>query len=639
MNDCVSNKIDSNITGLRFAEECCLRDFCYTPAVKAAGVLSFSGTGTDLDEVVIGSVTYTLADTLAAPNDVLIGATAAETAANLVAAINAAAGAGTTYGTGTVAHPDVSAELSGTAVAVTAKVGGVAGNSIATTETGTGTSWAASTLTGGVAADGTAPTWYVVEPNGYNDFGGQLTLVARNPINPSRQRKKGVITDLEASGGFGQDFTQTNYTRLLQGVCFADIREKLTNVPTNGAAIPFSGVAGSTYTLGSGTLGSSFVAGDLVKGTGFAQAGNNGLKRVTSSTATTVVVDGALATEASPPVGARLQKVGVQLGSATADINVSGSYPRLTRASGAFDFTTLGLIPGEWLFIGGDLTTERFTNAVNNGLVRVRQVGADFIEFDKTSGTMVAETGTGKTIRLFVGNVIRNEKDPTLIKRRTYQLERTLGTDANGTMSEYLVGAVPNEFSLQINQADKVTADLNFIAVDNEQRTGAQGLKDGARPDLIESPAFNTSSDFSRIKLHAITAGDTNPAPLFAFLTELTLTVNNNVSPNKAVGYLGAIDVTAGTFQVSGNLTAYFSNIEAVQAVRNNADVALDFALVKNNAGFVFDIPLIALGDGRLNVEQDQPITLPLTTDAAEGEHGYTLLINEFPYLPNLADV
>lgn len=483
-----------------------------------------------------------------------------------------------------------------------------------------------------------SPVWYPLEPNGYNDFGGQLTLLARNPINPSRQRKKGVITDLEASGGFGQDLTQTNLTRMLQGFLFADMREKASSIPMNGAALAVSGVttADDTYTLGSGTFGSDLVAGDLVAGSGFGQAANNGLKSVASVTATTVVVDQNLADE-TPPATAKLQHVGFEFATGDVSIDVSGSYPRLEAT--AKDMTAFGLVPGEWVFIGGGLAAEQFTNAANNGFARVRAVAAGYIEFDKTGATMVAEAGTGLTVRMFFGNVIKNEKDANLIKRRTYHLERTLGQDANGTMSEYLTGACANEFSLQIRQADKITADLSYVAVDNEQRTGLQGVKAGTRPDLVDAPAFNTSSDFSRIKMHVITAGNTNPSPLFAFLTELTLTINNNIQPNKAIAVLGAFDVSAGTFTVSGNVNAYFADITAVQAVRNNADVTLDFAVVKNNAGLVFDLPLIGLGDGRLKVEQDQPITLPLQTDAAEGAQGHTLLINEFPYLPSLADV
>ena len=223
------------------------------------------------------------------------------------------------------------------------------------------------------------------------------------------------------------------------------------------------------------------------------------------------------------------------------------------------------------------------------------------------------------------------------IVRRTYHLERQVGQDDDGFMSEYLIGAVPNEFTLNLAQADKVTADLSFVACDNEQRTGAEGLKTGSRPLSAAENAINTSNDIARIKLSQVSTDDATVTPMFAYATDLTLSLNNNVTPNKAIGTLGAFDTSAGTFEVGGSMTVYFADVAAIQAVRNNADVTLDIAMTTQNAGILIDVPLLSLGDGRLNIEQDQAITLPLETNAAESDFGYTMAMMFFHYLPDAA--
>lgn len=478
-----------------------------------------------------------------------------------------------------------------------------------------------------------APIWYPLEPNTYSNFGGKLSLVARRPINATRQQKKGVITDLDASGGFNQDLTFDNTTRLLQGFFFADAEQKLTNLPLNGTQEPITAVssASKTYTAAAGLAG--VVSGDLLFASGFTNAGNNGLKHTgVASSGTTITVTDVLVDEAAPPATAKIKRVGHKFGAATSAIVMNGTLVQLTDTT--TDMTTLGLIVGEWVFVGGDDASSAFVN--NVGFARISRIAAGLLEFDKVSWTPQAEVGTGLNIEIFFGDIIRNQPDPTNIKRRTYQIERTLGNDDNGTMSEYLVGAVANELKLNIAQAGKVTADLSFVAVDNEQRDGTIGLKAGTRPELAIAPAYNTSSDFSRIKL-ATVGTDAAVTPLFAFATDLTIDIKNNVTANKAVGVLGAFDTSAGMFDVTGTITAYFADVASVQAVRNNADITLDLVLVKDNSGLLFDIPLLALGNGELDVKQDQAITLPLDTTAAESSFGWTLTFQSFEYLPALA--
>lgn len=483
------------------------------------------------------------------------------------------------------------------------------------------------------------PVWNRLKPNGYPDFGGEVVTIAPNPINPDRQRERGAVSDLNVSGGFNHDLSAFNLKDLLQGFMFADTREKGTELVT---AVDIDSSNPDEYEVASTT---GFLAGNLIKGFNFTNAANNALNLVTAIVADTSVevADGQLIAEASPPSNAYIKVVGVQGAAGDIDVTTTGDFA--TYTSTALDFTTLGLVAGQWIYVGGDAANTSFSNAENNGFKRIRSIAANALVVDKSESAMVTEASTSETIQIFYGDVLKNELAASIV-RRTYNIERTLGAPDDSSpgqiQSEVLTGAVANQLVLNVASAALVNADLSFLGIDNVQRTGATGPKQSSVVDPITAGIFNTSSDVPRINLSVLSDTQETVTPLFTYGTELTMTVNNNASVLKAIGSAGGFEVTVGTFQVSASLTAYFGNVTAVQAVRNNSEVSLDMILVKENAGIAFDLPLITLGDGRLRVEQDAAITLPLTIDAARGlsvssDLDHTLMWTLFEYLPTAA--
>lgn len=107
------------------------------------------GQNASADETVtVGDHVYTFKAAPSAADEVDIGTDDEGSAANLAAAINAGAGEGTAYGTGTVANAYTSAVAVANTVVLTAKTAGSAGN-VATTETMTQGAFGAATLEGG----------------------------------------------------------------------------------------------------------------------------------------------------------------------------------------------------------------------------------------------------------------------------------------------------------------------------------------------------------------------------------------------------------------------------------------------------------------------------------------------------------
>lgn len=487
-----------------------------------------------------------------------------------------------------------------------------------------------------------APIWYTYEPNTFGDFGSELTKVQRSFINPGRQRRKGRTVGEDASGSFNHDFVKSMLNRLMQGFMFADARE----MPTTNSLVRVHGddtvdTVDSTdgYAVTSAAAG-DYAAGMLVLASGFGVAANNGLKVISSATVTSGTVDivttPAMVAETVPATGARLEVVGYQFGSAAVALTYSGGV--LSMVGTGTTFTTMpNLIPGAWIFIGGDATAENFAN--NRGFARIATVADELITFDDLSFTGVTEAGTGKTIQIFIGPIIRNERSPALIKERSYQLERTLGTGPTSTQAEYLEGAYANELSIELPAEEKIAMDFSFVACARTYRTGETGdeIKAGTRIASPMEETYNTATDLYRSRITIYGANPGANTPLVGYASEGSITINNGATPNKALGIGGALDFQFGDFQVDATFTGYFTSVTGPVTIRNDADCGYNLIAACFNYGMILDMPLVSLSGGGLTVEKDAPITLAIESAAVESRFGYTLQYQYFPYLPDLA--
>lgn len=483
---------------------------------------------------------------------------------------------------------------------------------------------------------GGSPIWRGLEPNTFGDFGGDTKLLARSFLSPSRQMAKGSISDLDVPGGFNQDLTQTNLTRLLQGFLYANAREKPKTRPFNGTAVAVTSVAAAgVYNAASGLA--VFPVGSLVLAKGFTNAANNGLSKVSASASGQLTLGLATVVEAAPPASASLTLVGYEYASGAASLTVSGGIVTLGAAGINARHT-----PGEWIFIGGDAAGNQFA-AGGVGYARVAATAVDQLTLDKTSFAAVSDAGTGKLLRIFVGDFIRNEDpndpvSPAAIVKRYYTLQRTLGQDTDGTQSQYLNDCTPNQLTLTLKQADKLHADLTFVALGETLRTGLQGQLSGTYTPQVPEEAFNMSTDMVRMRMSVIDLANSLPMSVFGYVTESTIVIDNHATALKALGVIGGFASNIGDFSVSGSVTAYLTDIAAIAAMRANADVTFDAIVAQGNTGVVIDLPLIGTSGGRLTIAKNQPIMLPVTMAAGKSRTlNFTVGMTFFPYLPNVA--
>jgi hypothetical protein len=339
--------------------------------------------------------------------------------------------------------------------------------------------------------------------------------------------------------------------------------------------------------------------------------------------------------------------VGREFPAGDLSIDVTGPLPQLVSA--AVDMTSLGFVPGEIIFVGGDAVASRFPDASQStGWARILAITTTSLTFDKTDAEWLAGSGAGKSIHLYFGRVLKNEQRD-LIKYRTYSLRRLLGRpdldDPNRIQSEVLSGATPGSIEFKMPEENKISADIMYMArrykaFSNDAEIG------GTIIGTLEEDAVNTAGDTVRTRMAVYpTLGDNSaPKSLFAVFEKFDLKIDNKLEENKGVGRLGSFSISPGNFMVSGKFTAYFVDVASVDAVARSSDVTFDMMAVKDNKGFALDLPLVALGSDGANVEPNKSIRLDLDVQAANGvkyhpDLNHTLLMVFYDYLPTIAGV
>ena len=463
-----------------------------------------------------------------------------------------------------------------------------------------------------------SPEWQFLEPDGIPTFGATIATSRREPISPDRQLRQGSVTDLDSAVEIGADLTLSSFLDFAEGFLFSTFTSIPSFFPT--------AVTGTAYTV---AAGGALAAGTLVFARGFETAGNNGLKEVASgSTATAINIEGGLTVEASPPTGAQVEVCGVRGAVGDLEIDSDGNL-----ISTALDFTTLGLTVGQGIRIGGAVAANQFASAENVGLARIRVIEANKLTLDKRQQAYTTDNGATKEIDVYFGPFLRNyPTSNSLFAERCYQFEISypnLIQPSGNTGYEYAIGNLANELTIDMPLSDLSTGTFSFIGQDTEPTTETR--KGGTFSTPTKTAALSTTADFLRLRIQ-----QQDETGLTTFFKAATFNINNNVSPEKVIGRLGAAFMNFGNFVVSLTTQVLFTSAAVVSAVRNNETVGLDFALANSDGALYYDVPSLNLGDGAKDFPLNETVQINLTGEAfIDDFFGYTLGVTHFPYLPS----
>ena len=445
-------------------------------------------------------------------------------------------------------------------------------------------------------------------------------------IKSNRRTSDLPLVGAEAGGSVGHELSFEQLDIILQAGMFSTWDNKAYRNNGTVADSMITNVSATAYTVVATGLNAlsnakTFSQYQQITTAGFTNPGNNGNFQVdTGATTTNVpILGGGRTVEAAPPAGASIRVTGILAPSA--DLALAITPNRIT--STLVNFVNCGLVVGEWIKVGSGVVGETFTTgtwSANGFWARISAVAAGSLTLDRFPIGFAADTGTGKTIQIGMGD--RLIEGTT---KRYHTIEEEFGDITN--LYQYFTGMVVEQMEFAFDTQAIVGVTTQF------QGLGANFLEAGrfAGATTVATAArdiLNTSSNVPRIGEGGVQVTTPN------IVQSGGLTVNNNLRRINGVGRIGAYDIAAGRSLITGKLSTIFGDATLAKKVINNTASSFDSVFESTNQGtaLVFDCPYTKYSEGAPSVPGiDQDNTVDLSFQALEDPTlGYQLLIQRF---------
>lgn len=254
------------------------------------------------------------------------------------------------------------------------------------------------------------------------------------------------------------------------------------------------------------------------------------------------------------------------------------------------------------LEVGDAISISGFTNPANN--VSRAIVAASTVNLLTLVGTELVTEAAGDTVTI----TVLNQRLDCGVTRRSFSLLRHYSDQDAGDKPFHLhTGVEFNSVSLTVKVDAPV--EVSFSVVGRNVTLSGTGPAGATYGSAVDGQVYVGLS--GGLALDGVTLG---------VVTEVTLTVENGITPRFVLFDDKTTRPSINTCNVTGQLTAYFEDSSLLERFYNEDDASLVFYLTDPSGNrYTFDMPRIKLNGGQPDTNAG-PITLTIPFQAVRDE-------------------